>query len=194
MDTNQNAPLRTVGRILTATAFVVLVSGVLIACSTQSSYLKMSYSVEDQFERSRLYEGLRYYYSGTMDDPLALVALEPDVVLESADWKPTEMTSKKLDSWIQAFKLEPWIEYNQKPDGAVMADPKGNHVGYFYSVWRYPQVRFVAANRIEIDRPIARLRITNRHWADDNFGLGFDGSLMAGFIALQPVGACGTAT
>ena len=130
--------------------------------------------MEDQFERSRIYSGFRYYYSGTVEDPLALLALSPDIILDSTDWTHTNMTPKQLDSWIQAFKLEPWVEYNQLPDAAVIADPQGKTVGYYYSVWRYPQVRFTKANRVEIDRPVARLRITNRNWADDDFGLGHD--------------------
>ncbi len=174
MDTRQKRSARTAGRLWIGGVLLMLLSGLLIGCSAQSSHLKKSYSVEYQFENKLLYEGLTYYYSGTMDDPLALVALTPDVVLDSDDWTPTNMTPKLLDAWMQAFKMEPWIEYNQIPDGAVIADPQGKTVGYYYSVWRYPQVRFTTSDRIEIEQPVARLRITNRHWSDDGFGLGFD--------------------
>lgn len=174
MGTQRYKPSDTPGRMLTAAALVLLFGAAWIGCSTHSSHLKLSYSVEDQFERSRLYPGLQYYTSGTMDDPLALVALEPGVILESDVWKPIDMTPKQLDSWIQAFKLQPWIEYNQIPDAALIADPGGKRVGYYYSVWKYPEVRFLSANRIQIDKPVAELRVTNRVTADDNFGLGFD--------------------
>lgn len=174
MDTQQYKSSYTPFRMLTAAVLVLLFSAVWIGCSAYTSHMKLSYSVEDQFERSRLYPGLQYYTSGTMDDPLALVALEPGVILESGAWKPMNMTPKQLDSWIQAFKLQPWIEYNQLPDAAVIADPDGKRVGYYYSVWKYPEVRFIAANRIQIDKPVAELRVTNRVTSDDNFGLGFD--------------------
>ena len=158
-----------------ALCILLFAAGVLwVGCGTQSAYFKASYSVEERFERSRLYPGLRYYTSGSLKYPLALVALDPNVKLESDTWQPIEMTSKKLYNWVSAMKYEPWVEYNQLPDGAVISDKQGKPVGFFYSVWQYPQVRFPADNRIEIDPPVALLRITNRVTADDNFGLGFD--------------------
>lgn len=138
-----------------------------IGCHAPLTHLKTSYAVEEHFERSRLYPGLQYYASGTMGEPLALVALPADVMLVSKAWSPVEMTPGQLSAWIDAFKLQPWIEYNQLPNGAVIADAQGNPVGYFYSVWKYPQVRFIAHNRIEIDPPAAELRPTNHVWKDD---------------------------
>lgn len=160
---------------LMALGLLGLLMGALgLGCSSQATNLKLSYSVEDQFERSKLYPGLRYYTSGTLQKPLGLVALDPDVTLDSSDWQPTEMNEKKLYEWVSALKLAPWVEYNQKPDGAVIADAQGKQVGYYYSVWKYPQVRFPAADRVAIDQPVAELRVTNRNTVDDRFGLGFD--------------------
>jgi hypothetical protein len=174
MENKRNGPSRAHAHVLMAAVILLLWGGFLAGCSSQYSHFKLSYSVENQFQRSRLYPGYKYYASGTKDDPLALVALEPDVILESDVWKPVEMTPKQLDSWVQAFRLQPWIEYNQVPNGAVIADPQGKRIGYYYSVWKYPQVRFLAANRIDIEKPVAELRVTNRVTSDDTFGLGWD--------------------
>ena len=167
METKKNRPSRVRGKVSIAAVVLMLYGGVWIGCVSHDSHLKLSYSVQDQFERSWIYSGLQYYYSGTMEDPLALVALEPDVMLESTAWQATEMTGQQLYSWVRAFKMQPWIEYNQIPDGAVITDPQGNRVGFYYSIWKYPRVRFLDANRIKIDQPVAELRVTNRNTVDD---------------------------
>ena len=145
----------------------VIMGTLWIGCSVPLTHLKTSYAVEERFERSQLYPGLQYYVSGTMNEPLALVALHADVELTTQAWTMVKMTPGKLSAWIDAFKLQPWVEYNQRPNGAVIVDAQGNPVGYLYSVWKYPQVRFIAPKRVEIDPPVAELRPTSHIWKDD---------------------------
>jgi hypothetical protein len=149
------------------TIAAVMIAALWIGCSAPLTRLKTSYAVEEHFERSKLYPGLQYYAIGNMNEPLALVALRTDVELATKAWTAVEMTPRRLSTWIDAFAIQPWIEYNQLPNGAVITNAQGNPVGYFYSVWKYPQVRFIAHNRIEIDPPVAELRPTNRVWKDD---------------------------
>ena len=139
---------------------VVVVSVMLAACSTGSTFFQRSNDVASLFEKGQVMEDHRYYAGGPASKPNAIVAIDRNYTLDSPHWTEIAVTPETLRRIVLQIGHVDGAEYKERQlmsNGARMIAPDGTQVGIWYSVYDYSQVRIMEGNRVYLSFPPAYL-------------------------------------
>jgi hypothetical protein len=109
-----------------------------------------------------------YYYTGSDNNPDAIIAIQRKYTLETRLWKSVEATPKQIKDWVD--RLTDLRGYGLKTLGSDILGPNGETIGIWYSKKSdFTTVRLLDDNRVmvypptEVDRirwdPLKRLGI-----------------------------------
>lgn len=138
------------------------------SCAVTTTYLAASNDVSHQFESGEVLQGYRYYYGGPQLKPNAVVAIGPGYRLESPHWHEMDVTSALLKKLINTITFVPDAEYKTTPNGARIFTPNGDLIGFWYSVFEYPQVRLIGKKKVYLSEPTSRLPWQTRMKKNDD--------------------------
>ena len=151
---------------------LALAASLLAGCAgiDRGSYgtLRLSTSASAAFESARVLPDHHYYYTGSDNNPDAIIAIQRKYTLETRLWKSVEATPKQLKDWVD--RLTDLRGYGLKTLGSDILGPNGETIGIWYSKKSdFTTVRLLDDNRVmvypptEVDRirwdPLKRLGI-----------------------------------
>ncbi len=134
----------------------------LAACTAGAYHFQRSAKVTDAFEKFRILNDYRYYYSGNAYKPTALVGVQKGYTLTSPHWHPVDLDEQQLRVWMGRMMMQSGAEYNVDPNGAYILDDHGNRMGIWYAVWKLPQLKFISEKEIAISNPVTIFPFNNR--------------------------------
>jgi hypothetical protein len=144
-----------------ATAALIAVTTILSGCATGPVHFQRKLSASEPFEQPRVLTGHQYYAFGHPQKPLALVAIQNDYRLASPKWKPIDVDPQMIGTFVSRMLNQPGAEYNMFPNGAYILNDNGETIGYWYSVWALPVLRFTAEKEFTISDPVTRFPLYN---------------------------------
>jgi hypothetical protein len=155
--------MRTVTHILSAVILSSLIAATttLSGCVTGPIHFQRKVSASEPFEQARVLNGHQYHAFGRPHAPLALVAIQSDYRLVSPKWAPIEVNPQVIGNLVSKMRNQPGSEYNTEPNGAYILNDSGEAIGYWYSVWALPLLRFTAEREFTISDPATRYPTTN---------------------------------
>ena len=113
-------------------AAAILILGFVVACASGDyGSLRPSSDVSDMFVKGPLSSDYRYYYSGPVNKPRAIIGIAPQFTLETTRWKPVSPDSGQIGTMMAAltgFKGFAAVNF-----GSTILDPQGNRIGVWYS-------------------------------------------------------------
>jgi hypothetical protein len=133
----------------------------LSGCVAGPIHFQRKVSASEPFEQPRVLTGHQYHAFGHPQKPLALVAIQSDYRLVSPKWAPIEVNPQVIGKLVSKMRNQPGSEYNTEPNGAYILNDSGETIGYWYSVWALPQLRFTAEKEFTISDPATRYPTTN---------------------------------
>lgn len=140
------------------------------ACAAGHGSFRYDDQVDRQFKTLTVLPGHRYYYSGPVSRPRAIIAIDAAYTLASDFWKPVEMTPEVLKNWVQSPTRKAY--YDVATYGRVILDDKGQRVGVWYSLkdrLDFATVRMVDATTVNVSTPFETPRKRIGPWMfDDN--------------------------
>jgi len=159
--------------ILIPLSLLVSLSGCVVTPCTDCGRLMQSLQVGDQFRSVQIFPNYRYYYSGEILEPDAIIGIHRDYVLEKGFWTEIQLTEKQLKDWMWSFST---VDGNYDPDdrmiisyeGALIISPAGKQVGIYYSKYHDTFIRFSGTNRLNIYQPQAPLNASMHRFRDDD--------------------------
>lgn len=135
-----------------AGAMFFTMSILLIGCL--AGYGRMGYSREATrlFESYQLLPDHKYYYSGPEANPVAVIGIHRDYILDSSLWLEVDLNSQKLKSWVRTMK-DKHHNYPESPDGYYILDPEGKKIGIYYTPWNPGPVKMLSNNHVSVYLP-----------------------------------------
>jgi hypothetical protein len=140
----------------------IAVTTILSGCATGPIHFQRKQSATEPFEQPRVLAGHQYHAFGHPQKPLALVAIQSDYRLVSPKWSPIAVDPQVIGGFVSKMRNQPGSEYNTEPNGALILNDSGETIGYWYSVWALPLLRFTAEREFTISDPATRFPTTNR--------------------------------
>ncbi|MFC1828396.1 hypothetical protein ACFL0O_02160 [Thermodesulfobacteriota bacterium] len=121
------------------------------------------------FESHTVLPDHHYYYSGPDGKPNAIIGIDQRYTLSSKLWKPVNLTSEKLRTWINfILDSQPFVPLNHY--GSFIIDPDGQQVGVWYSPWMPSTAKMEGDNRIVVQTPyIGDGRSRHSGWGTDDY-------------------------
>ena len=172
---NMTKSIKPCGRSVMQMAAGILMIGLLAGCAAnqpaQETYgtLKPSDEVDQIFQKYQVLPEYRYYISGSVTKPQAIIGIVRNYTLDTRLWQAvTDLTSEQLKKWVDQMLLfrPPLYTF-----GAYILGPNGEQVGIWYSPYNYTTVAVQADNRVEVVPPSYARRVPiPEKWR----GLGFD--------------------
>jgi hypothetical protein len=106
------------------------------------------------FESYRVNAEFRYFTSGPLVYPNALIGLHRDYRLDPRTlWKEETMTPERMKEIVQFMQMKA-LEYRAVLHGFDMLDDKGRQIGVWYSIMTAPTlVRMQEDGTVRIDTP-----------------------------------------
>lgn len=133
----------------------------LSGCVAGPIHFQRKVSASEPFEQPRVLTGHQYHAFGHPQKPLALVAIQNDYRLASPKWKPIDVDPQMIGTFVSRMLNQPGAEYNMFPNGAYILNDNGETIGYWYSVWALPVLRFTAEKEFTISDPVTRFPLYN---------------------------------
>lgn len=154
--------MRMTPRMLTAAAtMLIAVTMILSGCATGPVHFQRKQSASETFEQFWVLNDHQYYRFGRNHSPLALVAIQSGYRMVSPKWTPIDVDPEVIRVLVQKMLNQPGAEYNTEPNGAVILNDSGKTIGYWYSIWDLPVLRFTAEKEFTISDPATRYPHTN---------------------------------
>lgn len=137
---------------LTATAVrgvaAIVIFFILIGCMAASvGKFKQNREVDTLFKSGQVLSGHTYYYAGSMDNPDAILAIQPSYTLDDDSWVKIDDIHKHLDRWVRQMGRH-W-----SLSGYDILAPDGSRIGIYYSPWDNGLIIMEADNRVTIYPP-----------------------------------------
>jgi len=113
--------------------------------------LKLSREVSRIFETFQVLPQYKYYFSGSVTKPRAIMGIDRNYTLATGLWKEAaDLTPEQLKKWVDQMLgfLPPTRTF-----GAYILGPNGQRVGIWYSPHNDNSVTVQPDNRIEIIPP-----------------------------------------
>ena len=144
--------------VLILPALLLSLSSCAILTCPDCGRLTSNRQVGYQFQSLQILPDHRYYYSGEILEPDAIIAIHQDYVLENGFWTEVQPTVKQLKEWMWMFStVEDIYDEDDRMtinyEGAVIVDLEGRQAGVYYSKYHNTVVRFPGKNRIRIYKP-----------------------------------------
>ncbi|MEJ2100387.1 MAG: hypothetical protein P8X68_10460 [Desulfobacterales bacterium] len=135
----------------------ILMIGLLAGCAAnqqaRGNYgrLKLSSEVDQIFQKYQVLPKYRYYFSGSVTKPQAIIGIDRNYTLVTRLWKEVaDLTSEQLKKWVdQMLGFRPAT----RTFGAQILGPNGEPVGIWYSPYNDTTVAVQADNRIKVVPP-----------------------------------------
>ncbi len=142
------------GRLLNAIILVSIIFFALSGCSF-SNYgkLKSQPEVTQGFETYQILTNHKYYYRGTYSQPVVIVGINQNYVLNSKLWVEIDPESQDFSALIDKVSLQ-GKGGTTKPWGFIILDPAGRDVGVWYSAVRAAAVEISENGQITKLLPI----------------------------------------
>lgn len=146
---------------------LVLAAAMLAGCAASGAgsfgRLRLSTSATAAFESARVLPDHHYYYTGSDNNPNAIIAIQPQYTLETRFWKPVEATPKQLRNWVD--RLTDLRGYGLKTLGSDIVGPQGEYIGIWYSKKAdTTTVRLLEDNRVMVYPPAEQQNIRRWPW------------------------------
>lgn len=112
-------------------------------------------TVKTTFENFEVAPEYDYYYYGPVSFPKAVIGLAKEYQMDSKLWRPIDLTSKQLRTWI-------WGHANRKPGdinryGSLIKGPSDEHIGVWYAIkdWQLrARLEIGVDNKIKASSPM----------------------------------------
>ena len=164
---NKRLPFKAHAMRCAVGAAAVLIT--LAGCAGGYGNLSPSREVTAQFHAYEVLPDHRYYYSGPDAYPFGIIGINSDYTLESAFWKPVDLTPSQLRAWINFSRQR--VGYDLNVYGAAIKGPAGEEIGVWYAVrdWRARgTVRVADGHRVHITTPDLQRNggnsVTGKEW------------------------------
>lgn len=144
-----------------AAASLIASATILSGCAMGPVHFQRKLSASEPFEQPQVLAGHQYHAFGHPQKPLALVAIQNGYRLVSPKWTPIEVDPQVIGKFVSRMLNQPGSEYNQFPNGALILNDSGETIGYWYSVWALPVLRFTAEKEFTISDPVTRFPLYN---------------------------------
>ena len=133
-------------------------SGCAVSTNSDFGRLVPHSQVSDQFQGLQILRDHRYYYSGEILIPDAIIAIHKDYIVEKGFWTEIRLTEKQLKEWMWMFStVEDTYDEDDRItinyEGYVILSPEGTRAGVYYSKYNHTVVKFPGGNRIIIYKP-----------------------------------------
>lgn len=129
----------------------------LCGCAGQHPYLVPSQSVSDQFESGIAPAGYRFFTTGPVYRPEALLGIVPELAPPAGGpWRPAPEDPaqwRQLVRGMQFFDEEAWLMGSY---GAILKLPDGRPVGIWYSARGLGTVTQDENGRLRVQPPVQR--------------------------------------
>lgn len=144
--------------LIASLLLLLFLSGCAPSTCLDCGRLVSNHQVDYQFQSLQILSDHRYYYSGEILEPDAIVAIHQDYVLEQGFWTEIQLTKKQLKEWMWMFATveDTWDEDDRMTinyEGRVIVAPDGNRVGVYFSKYHHATVMFPGNNTIKIYKP-----------------------------------------
>ena len=119
-------------------AFFLMLSSIGCVSGSQNfGKMAIDDDVKLRFETFKVTPGYNYYYYGPITLPLAFMGIKEGLSLESALWRPIELTPEQLEEWI-------WVKQRRQPYfksqyGSRLLTKSGEELGIYYSLEGWQQ-------------------------------------------------------
>ena len=149
-------------RLLNAIILVSIIVLALSGCSL-SNYgkLKSQPEVTQGFETYQILPNHKYYYRGTYSQPIVIVGIKDNYVLNSKLWVKIDPKSQDFRALIDKVSLQGTGGTTQ-PWGFIILDPAGRDVGVWYSAVRAAAVEINKNGQITKLLPIRTMTRGNQ--------------------------------
>jgi hypothetical protein len=134
---------------------LVLAVSMFTGCGGHYGRLAASRDVEQQFENYQVLPDHRYYYSGSVARPRAVIGIHETYTLQSTLWVPVALTQDQLKAWVDY--PDPSTKYFQGNNGAEILTEDGKRIGVWYALidWRdWATVKMIDEHVVNISTPI----------------------------------------
>jgi len=130
--------------------FLIAALTLLIGCSGTWGKYKRSDEVTKIYETYQVLPDYNYYYTGSNVRPDAVMGIQKNYTLTSADlWIAVNLDSKQLKFWVEDIKKDP----SYQPDGYFILDDKGKQIGTYYTRWDTGPVKMQGEKQVEVYLP-----------------------------------------
>ena len=134
--------------------FFVLAVTLVAGCAGQYGQLRHDPNVTGKFVQKQMHAGYNYYYTGREVLPYAIVGIKSDYTLDTKFWKPIERGTGAFERMVDRL----YGSQHYPPRGAEIVDPRGAHVGLWYSVYAMTRIRFDPGNQVNVFSPYSPSR------------------------------------
>ena len=138
-------------RIITIGTLLLWIPIVFVGCAETYGRIHHSLDVSKMFETYEILDDYRYYFSGSDVKPDGIIGIHKSYTLDSSLWKPVDITSEQLKSWIEIITNYHGVTYTN--NGALILDPAGKQIGVWYSQWGAGIIKMEDDNRIMVTTP-----------------------------------------
>ena len=154
---NMTKSIKPCGRSVMQMAAGILMSSLLAGCAANQQArgnfgtLKPSREVDQIFQKHQVLPEYKYYISGSVTKPQAIIGIDRNYTLDTRLWQAAEnLTSEQLKKWVdQMLGFRPAT----RTFGAQILGPNGEPVGIWYSPYNDTTVAVQADNRIKVVPP-----------------------------------------
>lgn len=127
-----------------------LAAGILSACGGGVGRYKLSDEVGQMFRSFQPLPAYTYYFAGPENRPTALLAIDKNYVLTSADlWTRIDADAGGLGKKVKSMSAG----FYRRPYGFTIADADGKTIGFYYSAWDQGPVVLEGGNRVSVYLP-----------------------------------------
>lgn len=113
-----------------------------------------SMEVENIFMEKKLLPDHDYYFTGSENDPDAILAVRKDIKFTKGLWSAINLTQEKLNFWI-TFIDNDTRRWNCDWYGKYVIDPSGRKVALYFSKYDYTVVKFPEPGALVVYPPDA---------------------------------------
>ena len=148
-----------IGWLIVLSALIFMVSGVYAFAlrdfksfklpSFRYGKLKRDRDVNRIFQTYQVLANHKYYTTGQGNIPHAIIGIQDSFKLRSGIWKPVELTTPLLRSWVTKMDNI----YGYPPYGSRILDDKGQQLGIWYSSKQWTTVIIEENNEIAVLAP-----------------------------------------
>ena len=143
-------------RVITLGTLLFWMPVIFVGCGGTYGRIQQSLKVSQMFEAYEILDDYRYYYSGSDVKPDGIIGIHKTYTLDSSLWKPVDLTSEQLQSWIEIITNYHGATYTNT--GAFILDPEGKQIGVWYSQRGVGIVKMKGDNHIMVTTPDNKLK------------------------------------
>ena len=108
--------------------------------------------ITETFASGQILPDYKYYYSGPVNFPIAILGIHKDYQLRSDLWNEADMLEKQLKAWIAELD-DSFRSFKYRYHGAAILDNTGKQVGIWYSMVGSVTVQIKPGNQVVVYTP-----------------------------------------